>query len=577
MKNEMEMRFRFGGAIRSLEGRRLEVLACPYGSPADRDHLNEFFTERTDFMLEVGDRRPTLYFHGFTPDKRMTAKPFPIGVATASKADNDGLWMEVELKKGHLADRVWKSAEAGRCRASTGAVNYLCRSAKNGEVMVWPIGELSLMDEGLGRHPVNDKAVAIPLRASFKALNIPVPKAFGESAADMEQVFEALLEDEEGDDDMKPEELQAAMRAALAAEREEEAAQLAVREEMKKSIIDEMKGEPQYKALFSIQKETRKGLLLTPEEEKRGVTLEDKKEVHEYYWNLRHGIGGIDFRAIPLEETEATEGLPFVPQAAMNEIWLKRDAFSIARTAGIRVLQTDRLIFNIPRETTPMTAMAVIAEQGAYAANEVAFDLDPVTVVKRGSKLSATEELLEDQELFQAWINPAVGRSWGLGENVDLHAALITKAGVAIATKDVPTDAEIMGCYFALPQVYRNGACWFSADATMLYMRALLIATPRAYGDFPAFGGGEYETFMGKRFFTDANWKTLAVAVATDEFLGFANLNEACCLVERRGIKILVDPYTDAGTGVTNYYPSVRYVISAENTDAISNLTDLAD
>ena len=200
-----------------------------------------------------------------------------------------------------------------------------------------------------------------------------------------------------------------------------------------------------------------------------------------------------------------------------------------------------------------MTAMAKIAEEGAYVANEVAFNLNPVTIQKRGSKLAATEELLEDQTLFQNWITGAVGRSWGLGENIDLHAALITKAGVAIGLKDAPTDA------------------------TMLYMRALLITSPRAYGDFPAFGGGEYETFMGKKFFTDANWPTLAVAVATDEFMGLANLNEACSLVERRGVQILVDPYTDAGTGVTNYYPSIRYAINAQNTDAISNLTDLAD
>jgi hypothetical protein len=82
---------------------------------------------------------------------------------------------------------------------------------------------------------------------------------------------------------------------------------------------------------------------------------------------------------------------------------------------------------------------------------------------------------------------------------------------------------------------------------------------------------------MGHRVFTDANWPTLAVATAGIEFLTFANLGEACALVERRGMKILVDPYTQAGSGYTVYYPSVRYCIQAVNTDAISNKSDLAD
>jgi len=215
--SDMEMRFRPGGAIRALDGRKLEVLAAPYGSPTDLDHLEEYFSTRTDFMLEVGDRRPTLYFHGFTPDKQMTAKPAPIGIATASRVDDKGLWMTVELKAGRLADRVWAAAEAGTCRASTGAVNYLCRSAKGGEVEVWPIGELSLLDEGLGRHPVNDKAVAMPLRASFKAIDLEFPKAFGEDATEPKEEVVSIPVRVTGETTMT--EIDVAVKAALDAER----------------------------------------------------------------------------------------------------------------------------------------------------------------------------------------------------------------------------------------------------------------------------------------------------------------------------------------------------------------------
>lgn len=576
------------GAVRAFEfdgKRKLEVLAAPFGSESRKDRLGQWLSERTDFMVSLGDRRPVLYLHGYSPRKRAVAKPSALSVATVTKIDSLGLWMETELDDSEPSTRVWEAALEDRARASTGSVNYLVRppnrkdgSPTPGEVTVWPIAELTLFDAGEGRIPVSDDAVVLPLRSLFDQCKIELPQSF-EAGEDKDAGGSRRnFNQEGGESTMTPEELKAIKEAVAAALAAEQATLLKAGEAedaMRAKILLELKEDPKYRATFNIQKETKDGLTLTPLQIEKGRTIEDIKETHEYIWNLRHAVGGM--RAIPLEETEAAEGLPFVPQDALDEIWLKRDAFSIARQAGIRALTTDRLIFNVPREATPMTAMAVIAEEGAYVANEVAFNLNPVTVAKRGSLLSATEELLEDQSLFQAWILPAVGRAWGLGENIDLHAALITKAGVALATKDAPTDAEIMGCYFALPQAYRNSACWFSADATMLYMRALLIATPRAYGDFPAFGGGEYETFMGKRFFTDANWKTLAVAVADDEFMGFANLSEACALVERRGVKILVDPYTDSKTGVTNYLPSVRYAISVQNTDAISNLTDLAD
>lgn len=590
---EMEMRFRPGGAIRALEGRKLEVLAAPYGSVDDRDKLGEFFTARTDFMLEVGDRRPSLYFHGFTPDKRMSAKPKPIGVATATRVDDLGLWMVAELDDSALSNRVWKAAEAGTCRASTGAVNYLCRSAEDGEVEVWPIGELSLLDEGLARHPVNDKAVAMPLRASFEALDLEIPEAFGEDAGlrdetsqpvtwvetptheaigESEMATEAEVVVKTKDEEKKPEipkaEIEMAVRAVLegreAKAKAEAEAKAALKAEAKAEVLKELQGEPKYRSIFAVNKEVND----------KGLPAE-KQATYEFIWKLRHGDPA--FRALPLEESEAAEGGPMVPDDFLNEIWEKRDAVSIARIAGIRVFQTDRLVFNIPAESTPLVALPTVAEEGAYAANTPVFATVPATVVKKGSQISATEELLEDQDLFQSWLVRACGRAWGLAENVDLYAAIDDKAGVAIATKNVPTDAEILATYFALPQPYREGAVWIMNDATMAYMRGLLITTPRAYGDFPVFGGGAYETFMGHRVFTDANWPTLAVAVAGIEFLTFANLGEACALVERRGMKILVDPYTQAGSGYTVYYPSVRYCIQAVNTDAISNKSDLAD
>jgi len=589
------MRFADAGAVRAMmegEKRVLEVLAVPFGGPNRRDRLDQWFSARTDIMLSVGERRPVLYMHGYSPQKRKMDKPPILGMATMTATDERGHWMRLELNDGELATRSWEAAKAGNGRASTGSIEHLVRPQPvngrypPGEVEVWPVAELSIFDAGANRVPVSDDAVVLPLRAIFDELALDLPEAFEAGEAEGATEGQGKLPIRSlGGFTMDPEMQKAIDAAAVKALADQQAAAAAKEAEkaaMRTSILEELKAQPEARrAVFNVPKETKAGgaqpFRITKKDEELGITLEDKKETHEFYWNLRHGLDGTGKRpamrvATALEETEADEALPMVPQDALNRIWEKRDNVSIARMAGITVLPTERLIFNIPREVTPMTAMAAIAENAAYVINAVEFGLLAVTVQKRGTMLSATEEVLEDQVLFQSWIERAVGRAIGLGENIDLYAAVDDKAGVQ-TTAGAPTDLQILTGYFALGQAYRDGSVIIANDTTWAYLRSLLIATPRAYGDFN-FVSGEFETFMGKRIFADLNWPTLAAAGANVEYMSFINCTEALALVERRGLKMLVDPYTLAGTGEIKYYPSVRYAIAMVNTDAVSNLSD---
>ena len=101
----------------------------PFGSMDNLDGYDQYFSPNTDFMLELGDRRPLLYLHGYTPRKRPMKHPVQIGPpAVFSKVDSQGGWMEAELyDNNELADRAWNDVLAGRARASTGSVEYLVR------------------------------------------------------------------------------------------------------------------------------------------------------------------------------------------------------------------------------------------------------------------------------------------------------------------------------------------------------------------------------------------------------------------------------------------------------------------
>jgi len=552
MPDNIEMRFRPCGAVKALPDRKLKVLALPFGSPTDLDKMNEYFTARTEFMLEVGDKRPVLYFHGFTPNRGMEAKPTPIGKAIVAEQDDQGVWMIAELtprtKAGHeQADRIWKAAEAGTCRASTGAINYLCRSADDGEVEVWPVGELSLIDEGLGRHPVNDKAVAMPLRASFKAVDLEWPEEFeaGEDKAPHGyQVAQPEPTFSEGVTTMD-EKQEAPVEAQPVVDVK------AIAAEVKASVVDELKKEPKYKAMFNIAKET----VGEPADN-------DKKESWEWFWHMRHGnTTGPSMRV--LHETTAAEGLPLVPQDALNQIVSLRNETSLASRAGLKRYQTDKLIFNIPREVTAMTALAAIAEEGAYVAQEPVFGLLAYTMQKYGKMVTATEELLEDQNLFIPWFTSACGRAWALAENAAMYteADLIGSSTIGVAAgSDTLTLAEWNEFFWTMTTPYRDDCVLVMNTASMAILHALQVATAYAFGNYPDVNRNPLglPSVNGIPVHLCNDWPAYNAAAAAHVVLSMAN-REYCGIIERRGMTIKVDPYGTAATGTIRYFPSVRF------------------
>lgn len=176
--------------VRVKGNRILEVLGAPYGGHlSGRDADGEYFSPNTDFMLEQGDRRPALYLHGRTPRGTTALKPELIGKAEMTRRDDDGVWFDVKLGDGGLSDRVWEAAQAGTARASSGAVNYLVRKNDDGEILTWPLAELSVFDTGHGRHPANELA-RVELKSLFDSAEIEMPENFvksGELKTELEQ------------------------------------------------------------------------------------------------------------------------------------------------------------------------------------------------------------------------------------------------------------------------------------------------------------------------------------------------------------------------------------------------------
>lgn len=183
LEHRKELLVRTSTHVKAIGEMKLEVLGAPYGGHlGGKDEHGEYFSPKTDFMLEIGDKRPVIYYHGKTPRGANTLRPEVIGTATVSRRDAQGLWFEVVLKEGsELARRVWEAAKDGLAKASSGAIGYLVRLAeKTGEILTWPLAELSLFDTGGGREPANQLAT-VHLKSLFDNAQIEYPESFTKS------------------------------------------------------------------------------------------------------------------------------------------------------------------------------------------------------------------------------------------------------------------------------------------------------------------------------------------------------------------------------------------------------------
>ena len=564
------------GAVRAIENngkRQLEVLAAPFGSAMRKDKLGQFLSANTDFMLEIGDRRPLLYMHGYSPRARAMAKPKSIGVATATRVDDMGLWMLSDLDNSELSDRTWEAALEGNARASTGSVNYLERHDEHtGEVLCWPIAELSVFDAGENRVPVSDDAIVLPLRSLFDEHSITLPDNFEAGEDKREEEVKYRIEGNVifpakptkpptyRTKDNKMEDMKQAFAEMRAEEKAQEQVELEKEAAMRAKIEKELKEKPNYRATFNIggvESKSGAAMRITQDEKDLGWDVGDKEEVEACIWNLMHPTQAPRAMRV-LEESEALEGGPLIPTPLLNKIVALKDEYSLVSKLGIQKYVTDSLTLTVPRENAGMAVFATINEEANYVVNEPAFEGTTCTVVKKGSMITATEEMLEDCAIFEPYFVALCARKWGLTENLELFTKLKATDTIGLASATF-TQPEIDAWMFAMTEPWAEGnVSIIMKQSTMATIRGLLIGTPRAYGNFPDFGGKSHASLFGFPCYLNSNWDVVASGAGA---LQMSMVNpDALAYVERRGLSIKVDPYGDALAGRVRYFPSYRAV-----------------
>lgn len=303
--------------------------------------------------------------------------------------------------------------------------------------------------------------------------------------------------------------------------------------------------------------------------------MPNKGETFEYLEALRRG----DRQMRVLEEHEAAEGGPMVPIPLEAQIFSMKFERTLIDKIGIKRLPTSKLITNIASEATGHAILPVIAEEAAHVANEPAFLLTPITVTKYGSMVTCTDELIEDQELFQSWLPSALAQQMALQENAILYATLAAAGtlGVHLAAAHTLTEAQLWTFYQAMPTQWHDGAAIVMNNITAMTMRQFLVATPKMWAMAPELhiaesGKGHW---LDMPLFMNSNWPSIAGSGDAVEIMTQVH-PDAVVYVQRHGIEIMRDDYGDALNGRVRFFGTARWCIAVIHPLGVVHLTDHA-
>jgi len=587
-------------AVKALSDRRLEVLGAPFGGHMDgRDADGQFFSEHTDFMIEVGDERPVLYYHGMTPRGTTALAPEVIGKAKLTRIDEKGLWFEVALREGSaLAERIWEAAKNGLAKASSGAVNYLVRlKEKTGEILSWPLAELSLIDVAMNRQPANQLA-SVHLKAAFDNAELKMPEIFvqsGELKTDMEQERDGdhlnkldkkesakMPPEVEKEKDTEIQEkpaptpapvnidvsaIKAQVMAEIKAEKEAEAARQAEIDKAKEEAKEEGRKEAQaaYAAWAN-----RKGMPSFEQIINKTGLSDGKDEL--IHW-MRTGDTGAYKVLKPSKALEGgtdSEGGVLVPNDFYASIVAQRDQLSWVRQSGVQVFQTSRDTMDIPVEDTAFANFSVTAEEASYTTNDPAFATVSIPVYKFTKLTKISEELLADDAAnLESWFSfrlaeaaantessmVAVGTASSQPQGVFVGGT----AGLTFDSAAQISEAEIPELFYKLGSGYRQDSVWLMHDEIEAYLRGLRTSINWSFDLFPqnvgVMGDWKWGTFYGgRRMATETTCATMASAakvILVGNFRYYA-------LVERAGLELSRNPYLYQATGQVGFFAKFR-------------------
>jgi HK97 family phage major capsid protein len=286
----------------------------------------------------------------------------------------------------------------------------------------------------------------------------------------------------------------------------------------------------------------------------------DNSETDAFIYHLKTGRDAGIYKAA-LTSSTASEGGYLVPDDFYNRIIAQRDELSIARKAGALVIQTSLDVVNVPRETG-RSAFTITTAGGAYSESEPTFGQVAITVYKPTNLIKVAEELMDDQAAnLEGFLADQLGRGMATWENTKFLVGTgssepegVYVGGTAGLTTDYATTlgaSEIPELYFKLNPEYVDGACWVMKNPTLGLIMGL---TGEPFRFMPTPQGGLQPQLIGHPVYLSEN---NAAHTSGLKSIVWGNWN-FYGIAERRGLRIVRNPYLYMGNGQIGLFSSFR-------------------
>lgn len=542
------------------------VLGVPFGGHIEgRDSDGECFTADTDIALQIGDKRPVTYYHGYGPDDpgEVQMPPVLIGEATFVKSDERGHWFDIALDADEPLARRIMDAPIESVKASSGAVSHLVRARHDGVIENWAVGELALFDTNDWRQPANQFAV-VELKAEVgteseaedgESPALVVDEAESKIKSKTINTLEEKMDEENIVEEVKaPEEPKVDIKAEL--------------EAMKKSLLEELKAAPG---------------------EVKGVpTVKSAKESPSFIkamlaWaqgDNPRGFNGNDLEIKGAWQGQTdTEGGYAVPDDFYNRIVEQRQELSFVRKAPVTRLVTNHDRILIPTEATAGTKLVVTAEEGAYDEDEPVFGQVAVTIHKFTKMIKVSEEMLDGDAVgLEAYIASVVARASAAAENyycaigtgTGMPQGIVTGAtasGITTAAATAITAAELISAMGTVATPYHNSSSGFLMKGSTKFYLKSLTGNPFQFIQTPA--GGD---FMGYPAYIAPDMSGISASGKSVVFGDFGMY----AFAERAGLTLSRNPYLYQANGQVGLFVKQRFGGAVLQTLAFKYLTQHA-
>ena len=153
----------------------LEVrgLGIPFGGPINgKDLHGQFFSAKTDFAWDLipDGARPLLYQHGLDD----TVKTEVVGRWGVEKVDSKGVWVRAQLSaRSSYLNEIKELLTEDALGLSSATMGHLVKvNQKNGEILTWPVVELSLTPNPANPTAYVVKSMVTPARHAAKLLRV---------------------------------------------------------------------------------------------------------------------------------------------------------------------------------------------------------------------------------------------------------------------------------------------------------------------------------------------------------------------------------------------------------------------